>query len=113
MNASTSSSTEPRRQTVRDSRRTCPLDDVALLPVVARRHAELTLDRADLLGRGLSARNQREDVAIDLSELAAKRLETHACVVCHPPRLHRSACDDDLRHQVRGDANRLEADLLE
>ena len=47
----------------------CALDDVALLPVVARRDAGVALDLADLLRERLALGDEREDVAIDLTEL--------------------------------------------
>jgi hypothetical protein len=47
--------------------------------VVARRDPGVPLDLADALRDRLAARDQRQDLAIDLAELAAKLIEAGRC----------------------------------
>ena len=66
---------ELRGEAVLDGGRARALDHVTLLTVVARRDAGVALDLTDPLRERLPARHEREDLAIDLAELRAERVE--------------------------------------
>src|SRR6185503_5867840 len=59
------------------------LDDVLLLAVIAGRQAGLALDVPDALRDGLAAGHKREDLAVDVAELDAERVEAGVRVVGH------------------------------
>jgi hypothetical protein len=58
-----------RRQALGRRRRPCPLDDIALLPEVAHRHARRPLDPPDLLRRRLPPRRQPHQLLVDRTQL--------------------------------------------
>src|ERR1041385_696677 len=88
-----------------DGRGARPLDHVLLLVVVARGDASLPLDLANALRDRLAPRDERQDLSIDLRELAAERLETCLRIVGHarpyPSRLARRLWLSASRYRAR------------
>src|SRR5262249_9944130 len=87
---------ELRREPVLDRGGAGALDHVALLAKIAGRHAGVSLDLPDALRHCLAACDQREDIAVDRSELGPERREARLHVIRHAPTLSRAVRDDDL-----------------
>jgi hypothetical protein len=71
------------------------------LPEVAGRDPRVALDLADALRHGLAARDKRQDLLIDLTELLAQGVEAGLWIVGHRVTIRAAASSGVLRRDRR------------